>query len=380
MKKVLTIALLLASSIWGLSSQFVSVKLSGEIKGLAGKEVVLLDANTKELMRVNGEGDSFFFQIDAMKGDGRAYTLHVPALGEFSPSADTPQSYFFIDQDHLTIDAVISDKYLEIISIKGSPMMDEYNDLLKKNDFHAQLLELIPIFNEALYTYTTVDRTEENRKRYASYADSISKLKRGLTKTFFEMIPMNRKSHALFLHIYRNVRTETAEAIEPLLQQFDPEFVKTNYYGQMLTDKLERIKKSAIGAIAPELELVDLEGKNVKLSSYRGKYVLIDFWASWCGPCRAEISTIRRVHEKYKDKGLQIIAVSVDKDEKAWRKAVDKEKMDWPQWRDTEMISGKLYNFSLIPFIMLISPEGIILEKQLYGERVDEAMKKYFVD
>ena len=104
---------------------------------------------------------------------------------------------------------------------------------------------------------------------------------------------------------------------------------------------------------------------------------MIDFWASWCGPCRKEIPNLKKVYAEYKDKGLQLIGVSIDNSEAAWQKAVKEEQLDYLQLNDPKNITGKLYNFNGIPFIILISPEGIILEKGLRGTEVGEKVAKY---
>lgn len=377
MKKISISILLFILSVCGMYAQTVSVNLSGHIKGLNGGEVVLLDADQTELERVKGEGDAFAFQAEVVKSDGRAYYLYVPALGDLGPSMNIPTIYFLIDNEALTIEAVIKNGNLEMESIKGSPMMDEYNNLYEQNSYHKQFMELLPSYNEAFQAYNGGDQTKANMDRLASVSKELDDLHQGVSKTFYEMIPANRNSHALFLHVHSSVPAESIDAIEKLLKQFDPELVKTNYYAQALTAKVQSMKGSDVGAVAPELEVLDIDGNKVKLSSLRGKYVLVDFWASWCAPCRREIPNIKQVYADYKDKGLEVLAISVDSDEKAWRKALEEENMPYPQWWDSAMSSRNLYNYKGIPFIILISPEGVILEKQLHGEKLRQAVKKY---
>ena len=117
----------------------------------------------------------------------------------------------------------------------------------------------------------------------------------------------------------------------------------------------------------------------MKLSSLRGKYVLIDFWASWCGPCRKEIPNVKNVYESFGDKGLTVVGVSVDNSEKAWRKAVEEEQVKYLQLHDPNWAMGKLYDFNGIPFITLISPEGVIVERDLRGVEVRAKVEKYLL-
>ena len=109
----------------------------------------------------------------------------------------------------------------------------------------------------------------------------------------------------------------------------------------------------------------------------RGKYVLVDFWASWCGPCRKEIPNIKKVYAEFKDKGLEVVGVSIDNSDKAWKKALEEEKLDYLQLGDPKNITSKLYNYNGIPFIILISPEGIILDKGLRGNEIRTKIAEY---
>ena len=140
---------------------------------------------------------------------------------------------------------------------------------------------------------------------------------------------------------------------------------------------IQRGKNCAVGHEAPNFELITSTGGKIALSSLRGKYVLIDFWASWCGPCRREIPNIKKIYAEFKDKGLQVVGVSIDSSDKAWKKALEEENMDYLQLYDPEGITSKLYNYNGIPFIILISPEGIILEKGLRGENIREKITEY---
>lgn len=131
--------------------------------------------------------------------------------------------------------------------------------------------------------------------------------------------------------------------------------------------------------VAPEIALNTPEGKEIRLSSLRGKYVLIDFWASWCGPCRKESPNMVRLYNEYKDLGFTILSVSLDKDLEAWKTAIQKDGLIWPnhvsdllQWK-TPMV--QLYGFNSIPHTVLVDKEGLIIASGLRGASLEQKLK-----
>src|SRR5690606_14385739 len=117
-------------------------------------------------------------------------------------------------------------------------------------------------------------------------------------------------------------------------------------YTTALNKRLEGFRSTAVGSIAPDFSLPTPEGGSIALSSLRGKYVLIDFWASWCGPCRQENPNVVRMYNKYKDKGFEIFGVSFDQSKEKWEKAIADDKLTWPHVSDLkgwESAAGQLY-------------------------------------
>ena len=126
-----------------------------------------------------------------------------------------------------------------------------------------------------------------------------------------------------------------------------------------------------IGNKAPELTGNSPDGKTIRLSDTKGKLVLLDFWAAWCSPCRAENPNVVEAYKKYHDKGFDVFGVSFDKDKASWEKAIADDQLTWTQVSDLKYWSseaGKLYGIQSIPQNVLISPEGIIIDKNLRGE------------
>lgn len=139
-------------------------------------------------------------------------------------------------------------------------------------------------------------------------------------------------------------------------------------------------KTNAIGKIATNFTLKDTSNNQVSLSDYKGKYVLIDFWASWCAPCRAENPNVVKAYNKFKNKNFTIISISLDDSQKNWLNAVKNDHLEWAQLSELKGWDGKVshdYAVTSIPTNYLIDPSGKIIAKNLRGAELEEALAKY---
>ena len=130
---------------------------------------------------------------------------------------------------------------------------------------------------------------------------------------------------------------------------------------------------------APDLSLPDVDGKTIALSSFKGKYVLVDFWASWCLPCRKENPNVVQAYNKYKNKNFTILGVSLDKEKEDWVGAIESDKLSWTQVSDLQEWSSaavSTFNFSGIPFNVLVDPEGKIIAQSLRGDSLEDKLKE----
>jgi peroxiredoxin len=137
---------------------------------------------------------------------------------------------------------------------------------------------------------------------------------------------------------------------------------------------VRRSQATTSGQLAPDIVLPDPEGKEIALSSLRGKIVLIDFWASWCGPCRKEMPNVVKAYAKYKSKGFEIFGVSLDQDKDRWKEAIKQDHITWPQVSDLKQWNSSvvtLYSIQGIPYTVLVDREGKILAKDLRGEALE---------
>lgn len=169
--------------------------------------------------------------------------------------------------------------------------------------------------------------------------------------------------------------------VEPVFMGFSPE-VKNSKLGKDFQQKLKKASLTAIGATAPDFQQNDVNGKPVKLSDFRGKYVLLDFWASWCGPCRAESPNLVRNYHKYKDKNFTILGVSLDNPGKKqnWLDAIEKDQLHWTNVSDLKGWSNevaKLYGVNAVPRSYLINPDGKIIAVNPRGAELATVLEKF---
>ena len=148
---------------------------------------------------------------------------------------------------------------------------------------------------------------------------------------------------------------------------------------QQPPDQQSSAGESWVGKTVPELVMPDPNGKEVSISSFKGKYLLIDFWASWCGPCRMENPNVVKAYNEFKEKNFTILGVSLDKDRDSWKKAITQDHLSWTQMSDLKYWNSQAvqtFGFQGIPFNVLVDPSGKVIAESLRGEDLDSKLRQ----
>jgi len=194
-------------------------------------------------------------------------------------------------------------------------------------------------------------------------------------------IPENAGAYRLALGgIISGLKAGNSQVFLPFAEMYVQKFGNTPQ-GELVKQQIKQMESFVVGGEAPDFTLKNLEDQDVSLSDFRGKVLLVDFWASWCGPCRKENPHVRKLYARYKEQGFEILGVSLDKTKDRWQQAVTKDKLEWEQvsdlagWGNTV---AKMYNVRSIPHTILLDEEGRILARNLRGPDLDKKLKEIF--
>ena len=174
---------------------------------------------------------------------------------------------------------------------------------------------------------------------------------------------------------------DNEEKGDQLLEQLKTDFPDSKPVAMLKKqEEAKKIQKSLVAGVKfPDFDEKDVEGKPLSIAAYKGKVVLVDFWATWCGPCVAELPNVMKAYEKHHDNGFEIVGISLDTDRQKLEKFIAQKKMTWPQYFDGtgwESKLGQKYGVNSIPATYLLDGEGKIIAKNLRGDALEEAVAK----
>ena len=272
----------------------------------------------------------------------------------------------FLDNSVITVKGTADS--LEYAKVSGSPSHAVFN---KFND------EFNPLFDKLSKLVNSINSGQSDpggtmRKEYENTIQNIQQK----TDRFVTENPGSPVTPFVVL-VITQLNTDVM-VTEKRFQALSPE-VKNGYYGKMLSQNIIEGKIGAVGTDAIEFVQNDTSGHPVSLSSFRGKYLLVDFWASWCGPCRRENPKVVEAFNQYKDKNFTILGVSLDKSKDPWVKAIQDDRLTWTHVSDLKYFNNEVavkYRIDKIPQNFLIDPNGKIIAKNLSGEELIRKLKE----
>lgn len=342
--------------------------ISGTFKGFQSGNVVLTYLNGDKANQFTGAVKGGKFQFTGQFPEAQQVTL------SFNSSNYNSSISFFAANENITVSLDTTFNSQQII--EGSASQKEYE---KYQELVAPVEKKSEELNRTgTQLYVSGKLTEPLKDSLFKVHDDYDKEKRSLIARFAKKYPASAVSAwAISVFYGYDPQLDELEAAYNFLSANN----KTSLYGKQVKEIIESAKKTAIGKQAIDFAQPDINGNTVSLSSYKGKYVLVDFWASWCGPCRAENPNLVRLYSKYHSDKFDILGISLDNNKAPWQKAISSDKLTWTQVSDLKSWESKVvqaYGIKGIPFNMLLDKDGKIIAKNLRGAALQKKLEEIF--
>ncbi|WP_430810931.1 MULTISPECIES: redoxin domain-containing protein [unclassified Carboxylicivirga] len=354
MKNLLFLATAAMLFLAACQPQKASFTISGTLEGATDKVVVISvydksGVNVKDTLNI----------VDGVLD--YATELSEPVFVILGEAGGRKTLNFFADNADYTINGSLD--AINEASITGGAVFETYKSISDASKvINAKNEELKKAYGEAGQAGDTAKQKAIIEEYDANNAE--------MEAVQLEVVKANPKSPVSAFVVSNIYGHRSIEEMKEGLALLDASLSESTYY-QKLSEKITKLEAVAVGEMAPDFTMNDTEGNPVSLSSFKGKYMLLDFWASWCGPCRRENPNVVKLYDEFKDKGFDILGISLDQKKDAWLKAIEDDQLTWNHVSDLKGWQNevaKMYAVSGIPHTILLDKEGRIIAKNLRGD------------
>ncbi|MDM1292682.1 redoxin domain-containing protein [Sphingobacterium sp. N143] len=349
-------------------AQKTNTVVTGKLDNLSQEEWIYLSGfgnGQKDSVRQTEKG--FRFDLDIPEGEGDFYILQV---GKMSPSGEMNGDFIFLEKGKLHISG--KSPQLREAKYSGGKLADYHNSFQQRQKVEGL---------EDLHQQFAAARKNKDQDQMATIRKAID-LKNAEQATLDKAFVLkHKKSPAIVYPLFFTLRNGNNLAeLDSLLQQLAPQ-AKNNVPVKTIEYSIKTDKLTGVGRQALPFSQADTLGKTVSLADFQGKYVLIDFWASWCVPCRMENPNVVSAYQQYKNKNFTVLGISFDYpgQQQRWLDAIHSDNLSWTQLSDLKGWKnevGVLYDIKSIPSNLLIDPKGVIIAKNLRGDALDNKLKE----